>query len=84
MITQKLGPASVQYADNLMQLFLQVFGAKNSTVHEEALMAVGAIANATDGDFDKYMPHFRPFLSLGLSNYEEHQARPAPHQKDPP
>ena len=47
-------------------------------------MAVGAIANATDGEFDKYMPHFRPFLSLGLSNYEEHQARPAPHQKDPP
>jgi len=42
-------------------------------VHEEALMAVGAIANATEAEFDKYMPHFRPFLSLGLSNYEEHQ-----------
>merc|ERR1719263_111503 len=55
-----------------MQAFLQVFGAKNSTVHEEAL-AVGAIANATEAEFDKYMPHFRPFLSLGLSNYEEHQ-----------
>ena len=36
-------------------------------------MAVGAIANATEAEFDKYMPHFRPFLSLGLSNYEEHQ-----------
>ena len=28
-----------------MQLFLQVFGSKNSTVQEEALMAVGAVAN---------------------------------------
>merc|ERR1719201_2544948 len=54
-------------------LFLQVFGAKNSTVQEEALMAVGAVANATEAGFEKYMMHFRPFLSLGLSNCEEHQ-----------
>jgi len=73
VITCKLGPAIKPHADQMMQAFLQVFGAKNSTVHEEALMAVGAIANATEGEFDKYMPHFRPFLSLGLSNYEEHQ-----------
>lgn len=36
-------------------------------------MAVGAVANATEKNFEKYMPHFRPFLSLGLSNNEEHQ-----------
>lgn len=73
VITQKLGSMATQFADSMMQLFLQVFGAKNSTVHEEALMAVGAVANATELGFEKYMPHFRPFLSLGLSNYEEHQ-----------
>lgn len=73
VITQKLGPASAPYADRMMQTFLQVFGAKNSTVQEEALMAVGAVATATEVAFEKYMPHFRPFLSLGLSNYEEHQ-----------
>lgn len=28
---------------------------------------------AVEGDFEKYMPHFRPFLCLGLNNYEEHQ-----------
>jgi hypothetical protein len=44
VITQKLGPASAPYADRMMQTFLQVFGAKNSTVQEEALMAVGAVA----------------------------------------
>merc|ERR1719426_675156 len=57
----------------MMHLFLKVFGTKNSTVHEEALMAVGAVANASEAHFEKYMPHFRPFLSLGLSNFEEHQ-----------
>jgi hypothetical protein len=28
-----------------MELFLKVFGSKNATLHEEALMAVGAVAN---------------------------------------
>jgi len=31
------------------------------------------VPNAVEGDFDKYMNHFRPFLTLGLRNYEEHQ-----------
>lgn len=72
---QKLEAESIPYCDAMMSLFLQVFGAKNSTVHEEALMAVGTVANATEAGFEKYMMHFRPFLSLGLSNYEEHQVR---------
>lgn len=45
VITQKLGPAAIPHADAMMQLFLEVFGAKSSTVQEEALMAVGAVAN---------------------------------------
>jgi importin subunit beta-1 len=73
VVTQKLQSRATPQADHMMQLFLQVFRAKNSTVHEEALMAVGAVANATEKNFEKYMPHFRPFLSLGLSNNEEHQ-----------
>jgi len=72
VITQKLGPAAGPHADAMMHLCLQVFASKNSTVHEEALLAVGSVATATGPAFEKYMPHFRPFLSLGLSNYEEH------------
>lgn len=34
--------------------------------------AVHVVA-ATEAQFEKYMGHFRPFLALGLSNYEEHQ-----------
>lgn len=73
MITQKLGENIKPVADRMMQLFLQVFNAKSASVHEEALMAIGAIANAVEGDFDKYMNHFRPYLTLGLRNYEDHQ-----------
>ena len=35
-------PTELPAESVMMQAFLQVFGAKNSTVHEEALMAVGA------------------------------------------
>jgi len=72
-ITTKLGDAIKPWADQMMTLFLQVFNARSASVHEEALMAVGAVANAVEGDFEKYMGHFRPFLMVGLKNYEEHQ-----------
>lgn len=73
VITQKLGEQIKPYSDKLMTLFLQVFNVKSASVHEEALMAVGAIANAVEGDFEKYMNHFRGVLTLGLKTYEEHQ-----------
>jgi importin subunit beta-1 len=45
VIIQKLGDGVKNWGDKMMQLFLQVFGSKSASVHEEALMAVGAIAN---------------------------------------
>lgn len=45
VVTQKLGDRARPFADQLMELFLKVFGSKNATLHEEALMAVGAVAN---------------------------------------
>jgi len=73
VITQKLGEGIKPWCDKMMTIYLQVFNAKSATVQEEALMAVGAIANAIEGEFERYMPHFRLFLTLGLKNYEEHQ-----------
>eukprot|EP01118_Nematostelium_gracile_P005236 TRINITY_DN1640_c0_g1_i1.p1 TRINITY_DN1640_c0_g1~~TRINITY_DN1640_c0_g1_i1.p1 ORF type:complete len:873 (-),score=271.61 TRINITY_DN1640_c0_g1_i1:208-2763(-) len=73
VIIQKLGASVKPYADQMMQLFLLVFNTKSASVHEEALMAVGAVANAVEGDFEKYMAHFGPYLKVGLRNYEEHQ-----------
>eukprot|EP01116_Phalansterium_solitarium_P013533 TRINITY_DN30919_c0_g1_i1.p1 TRINITY_DN30919_c0_g1~~TRINITY_DN30919_c0_g1_i1.p1 ORF type:complete len:857 (-),score=244.06 TRINITY_DN30919_c0_g1_i1:643-3213(-) len=70
---QKLGDKIKPVADRAMTLFLQVFQQKSASVHEEALMAVGALADAVGTDFEKYMQFFRPFLLMGLRNYEEHQ-----------
>lgn len=72
-IIQKLNADVVNpHADNLMSLFLQVLQSKSATIHEEALLAIGAIANRVEGNFEKYMQHFKPFLMFGLANAQEH------------
>lgn len=72
ILIQKLGDQVANWSDKMMQLFLDLFRIKTTgPVQEEALMAVGAIANAVD--FEKYMGHFRPFLLEALRKYEEYQ-----------
>ncbi|XP_077216543.1 importin subunit beta-1-like [Tasmannia lanceolata] len=79
VIIQKLSasentkPILLQSADQMMILFLQVFACRSSTVHEEAMLAIGALAYATGADFAKYMPEFFKYLEMGLQNFEEYQ-----------
>eukprot|EP01114_Cavostelium_apophysatum_P022766 TRINITY_DN834_c0_g1_i1.p1 TRINITY_DN834_c0_g1~~TRINITY_DN834_c0_g1_i1.p1 ORF type:complete len:849 (-),score=280.63 TRINITY_DN834_c0_g1_i1:274-2820(-) len=73
VISSKLGTDMKPFADRMMTVFLQVFNSKNVNVHEEALMAVGSVANAIEGDFEKYMPFFKGPLVLGLKSVEEFQ-----------
>ena len=61
------------HADNLMTAFLTVFSCRSSTVHEEAMYAVGSLAYAVGEHFVKYMEAFMPYIKLGLENHEEHQ-----------
>lgn len=63
----------LQAADQIMILFLKVFGCRSSTVHEEAMLAIGALAYATGPEFGKYMPEFYKYLEMGLQNFEEYQ-----------
>jgi len=70
---QKLDKEVKQFADQMVELFHRVFNSKSASAHEEALMAVGALCYALEGDFEKYMPTFRHYLSLALRNYEEYQ-----------
>jgi len=73
VITQKLESQQLKpHADRLMSLYLQVFQHQSATVQEEALMAVGALANAVEGDFEKYMLHIKEYLARGLRNWQEH------------
>ncbi|XP_062003042.1 importin subunit beta-1 [Rosa rugosa] len=60
-------------ADQIMFLFLNVFACRSSTVHEEAMLAIGALAHATGSEFGKYLPDFYKYLEMGLQNFEEYQ-----------
>ncbi|XP_075648498.1 importin subunit beta-1 [Castanea sativa] len=79
VIIQKLGSSEptkylfMQYADQIMELYLRVFACRSATVHEEAMLAIGALAYTTGPDFAKYMPEFYKYLEMGLQNFEEYQ-----------
>lgn len=63
----------LQFADQIMVLFLRVFSCDSSNVHEEAMLAIGALAYATGTDFLKYMPEFHKYLEMGLQNFGAYQ-----------
>eukprot|EP00594_Rhizosolenia_setigera_P007556 CAMPEP_0178953028 /NCGR_PEP_ID=MMETSP0789-20121207/8185_1 /TAXON_ID=3005 /ORGANISM="Rhizosolenia setigera, Strain CCMP 1694" /LENGTH=865 /DNA_ID=CAMNT_0020634229 /DNA_START=36 /DNA_END=2633 /DNA_ORIENTATION=- len=63
----------IPYGDSVMQGYLQVLQVKNATAHEEALLAVGALADILGPDFEKYMSALQPFLMVGLKNFESYQ-----------
>uniref|UniRef100_A0A7S1T9Y9 Importin N-terminal domain-containing protein n=1 Tax=Compsopogon caeruleus TaxID=31354 RepID=A0A7S1T9Y9_9RHOD len=74
---QRLGRAVASYADRMMRCYFAVFNqatqSRQASVHEEALMAVGAVADAIEKDFVEYMQHFIPYLEVGLRNWEQYQ-----------
>jgi len=73
IIIRKLEGDIKPFADKMMSLFLGVFATKSSTVHEDALMAVGALANAIEGEFVRYLQSdLMKYLYGGLSNWEAH------------
>lgn len=72
-IIQRLEKEVQPQADRVMQLLLQLLqslGAKSS-VPDTVFAAIGALANALEQDFEKYMQPFSPFLLNALNNQEE-------------
>lgn len=63
----KTGP--LEKADSIMQALLSVFQCHAGSVHEEAMLAVGALTYACGQSFTKYMHSFYPVLRLGLENH---------------
>ena len=73
-IIQKLDESVVlTHSDSFMMLFIRVLSSKNATVHEEALMAIGALANRVHEQFEKYLNSLTPFLFTGLRNEKEYK-----------
>jgi importin subunit beta-1 len=65
--------AVLQYADQIMETLLRVFSNHTSSVHEEAMLAVGAFTYACGRQFTKYLPALYPYLKMGLMNHQEWQ-----------
>lgn len=72
-IVQRLETEIKPQADRVMTILLQVLQSLNnkSSVADSVFAAVGALANATEDDFNKYMEAFTPFLFRALSNQED-------------
>ncbi|KAA6429581.1 MAG: Importin subunit beta-1 [Trebouxia sp. A1-2] len=61
----------LEKADSIMQALLGVFQCDTTSVHEEAMLAVGALTYVCGQSFTKYMQSFYPVLELGLKNHRE-------------
>ena len=72
-IIQRLEDKIEPQADRIMALTLQLLGSNsgNSSVPDAVFAAVGALANALEVGFQKYMEAFVPFLFNALGNQEE-------------
>lgn len=60
-------------SSQIMERLLQIFSNRSATVHEEAMLAVGAFSYALGKQFMKYLQAFVPYLKMGLTNYQEWQ-----------
>lgn len=72
-IIQRVEKEITPQADRIMQIFLQILSSvpAKSSVPDTVFTGVGAIANALEDSFDKYMQSFSPFLHNALNNQEE-------------
>lgn len=59
----------LEKADSIMQALMGVFQCHTSGVHEEAMLAVGAMTYSCGQSFTKYMQVFWPVLEMGLRNH---------------
>jgi importin subunit beta-1 len=80
VITQKLGEGIGNYADKMMSAYLKVIhGTMNhpdpstNYVHEDALMAIGSLANVLGPHFEKHMKDFHQILYAALTNWQDYQ-----------
>lgn len=72
IIEKMPGNVLVRFSDDLMRLFIDVLQVPNTTIHEEAIHAIGDLAKGLGNNFSKYMQAVQPILLHGLSNAQEH------------
>ena len=74
VIVQKLDSLVKPYARSMIDLHVQIFKSSGGSayVHEDALMAVGSVANALGEEFLPYVDEVIPFIVKGLGAVQQH------------
>lgn len=76
-VLRKVEPSDApKISDQIMTALLTMFNSgtgKNGGVQEDALMAVAALIDLLGEGFLKYMDAFKPYLYMGLRNFDEYQ-----------
>jgi importin subunit beta-1 len=74
-ITRRLEGEIAPMSDRIMTSLLTTIQncGRQSEALEDAFMAVGSVITALEGNFEKYLSAFAPFLSEGLRRHEETQ-----------
>ncbi|KAJ3437744.1 importin subunit beta-1 [Anaeramoeba flamelloides] len=60
-----------EYAERLINCFLQVFKNPEAVVHEEAMMAIDSLINALGTGFLKYLEVVHPYFIGGINSYKQ-------------
>jgi importin subunit beta-1 len=74
-LTRKLDNKISFFTESLMGLYFRLFGIKSessASLHEEALLAVGALINSIGAAFEPFMHNFMQFLLQGIANRAEY------------
>ncbi|KFK24656.1 hypothetical protein AALP_AA8G008000 [Arabis alpina] len=62
----------MQNADDIMASLIKAIGSHRTSIHKEAMRAIGALAYATGPEFEKYMPELFKHIQMGLKKFKEY------------
>uniref|UniRef100_A0A7S1CL41 Importin N-terminal domain-containing protein n=1 Tax=Bicosoecida sp. CB-2014 TaxID=1486930 RepID=A0A7S1CL41_9STRA len=71
-MTNRLDTQIHPFANAMLEQLFRVFSARKATAHQEAFMAVGALASSLEEGFADYTEYFWPHLQAGLQTIDEY------------
>lgn len=60
-------------SDKIMELMIKLLAVHNAPCHADCFMVIGALANAVEGNFARYLTSVMEYICLGLNNRDEYQ-----------
>ncbi|KAJ3447257.1 importin subunit beta-1 [Anaeramoeba flamelloides] len=70
-LTIRLGERIMEYGERVMKCYIQIFKNNDTSVHNEAMMAIGSLINALDEKFIIFLPDIHPYLIEGVNSYSQ-------------